>query len=153
MITCSDRASQGLYEDRSGALIRDWLQQHGAEVVASRLLPDEKERLISELKRLVEAHQPDLIVTTGGTGLGPRDCVPEATRAVIEREAPGITEWLRLRTATLQPLAALSRAVAGIRANTLIVNLPGSPRAVEEHLAELATLLPHAIEMVRGGAH
>jgi len=153
VITCSDRASQGLYEDRSGALIRDWLQQQGAEVVASRLLPDEKETLVSELQRLVEAHHPDLILTTGGTGLGPRDCVPEATRAVIEREAPGITEWLRLRTARQQPLAALSRAVAGIRANTLIVNLPGSPRAVEEYLAELATLLPHAIEMVRGGAH
>lgn len=153
VITCSDRASQGLYEDRSGALIRDWLQQQGAEVVASRLLPDEKETLVSELQRLVEAHHPDLILTTGGTGLGPRDCVPEATRAVIEREAPGITEWLRLRTARRQPLAALSRAVAGIRANTLIVNLPGSPRAVEEHLTELATLLPHAIEMVRGGAH
>ncbi len=150
VLTLSDRASHGVYPDESGALIRQWLQQHGAEVVAYTVLPDEPEQIKAELIRLTDTLNPDLILTTGGTGFSPRDQTPEATRAVIDRELSALTEYLRARTGLTNPLAYLSRATAGVRHRTLILNLPGSPRAVQEHLHALTALLPHALEMIRG---
>lgn len=153
VLTISDRAVQGVYTDESGAQIQHWLQQHGAELVGYALVPDETELIRAALIRLADEQQAHLILTTGGTGLSPRDRTPEATRAVIERETPSLTEWLRLRTSAATPLAYLSCATAGIRGGTLIINLPGSPRAVAEHLQALLTLLPHALAMVRGDTH
>ncbi|GBC92831.1 Molybdopterin adenylyltransferase [bacterium HR15] len=153
VLTISDRASQGIYSDESGPLIQQWLQQQGAELVAYALVPDERDQISAELIRLTDTFLPDLLLTTGGTGLAPRDDTPEATRAVLEREMPSIAEWLRLRTSISTPLAYLSRATAGVRGRTLIINLPGSPRAVWEHLEALLPLLPHALEMVRGATH
>jgi len=153
ILTVSDRASRGVYPDRSGDLIQQWLTQAGASVCERALVSDERSRVEAELVRIIDAHQPDLVLTTGGTGLSPRDCTPEATRAVVEREATGIVEWLRQRSAHGNSRAYLSRATAGIRGRTLVINLPGSPRAVQEHLDALRDMLPHAIEMVRGMGH
>jgi molybdenum cofactor synthesis domain-containing protein len=153
VLTVSDRASQGVYADASGTLIQQQLQQQGAEVVASALTPDGRERVSAELIRLTDAFQPDLILTTGGTGLAPGDCTPEATRAIVEREASCLAEWLRYQTGQSNALGYLSRATAGVRGRTLIINLPGAPRAVQECLRALRPLLPHAVAMVRGGDH
>lgn len=153
VLTISDRASQGIYSDESGTLIQHWLKEQGAEVVSYALVPDDPEQIRTELVRLADTLQPDLILTTGGTGPSPRDVTPEATRAIVEREVDSITDWLRLQTGRLTPLAYLSRATAGVRGRTLVVNLPGSPRAVQEHLTALLPLLPHAIRMVQGGGH
>ncbi len=153
VLTISDRASRGVYPDESGTLIQQWLQQQGAEVVAYALTPDEREQIGAELVRLTDTFQPDLILTTGGTGFAPRDFTPEATRAVVEREVPSLTEWLRLQTSLATPMAYLSRATAGVRGQSLIINLPGSPRAVQEHLKALLPLLPHALEMLKGATH
>lgn len=150
VLTLSDRASKGVYPDESGALIQQWLQQHGAEVIAYAVLPDEPEQIKAELIRLTDTLNPDLILTTGGTGFSPRDQTPEATRAVIDRELSALTEYLRNRTGLTKPLAYLSQATAGVRHRTLILNLPGSPRAVQEHLNALLALFPHALEMIRG---
>ncbi len=153
VVTVSDRASQGVYPDESGALIQQWLEEHGATVTEYVVIPDNQEQVSAQIVRLADELGVDLILTSGGTGFAPRDRTPEATRSVVERETPGITEWLRLQTGLLKPVAFLSRATAGIRGRTLIINLPGSPKAVQEHLAALCTLLPHAIQMVQGGDH
>lgn len=153
VLTISDRASQGTYPDESGMLIQQWLKEQGAEVISYTLVPDDRERIQEELIRLSDALQLDLILTTGGTGPAPRDVTPESTRSAVEREIPSITDWLRLQTSISTPLAYLSRATAGVRGHTLIINLPGSPRAVREHLIALHPLLRHAIQMVRGEGH
>ncbi len=153
ILTVSDSCAQGTREDISGPTIQEMLARDRFEVHEKRILPDEREVLSTELRRLADAGSVDLILTTGGTGLGPRDVTPEATTSVCERMVPGFGELMRLQGFALTPNAVLSRAVAGIRGRTLIVNLPGSVRAVRECLGLILNLLPHAIEMLRGGGH
>jgi len=150
IVTVSDKGYAGEREDASGPLLADLLRQMGAEVVHQKIVPDEQPEIERALIVLADDARVDLIVTTGGTGPAPRDVTPEATRAVIEREMPGLAEVLRFEGYRQTALAVISRGVAGIRGQTLIVNLPGSPRAVREGMETLAPILPHAIKMLRG---
>jgi molybdopterin adenylyltransferase len=150
VVTVSDKGYAGQREDVSGPLLKALLGQVGVEIVGEVIVPDEKDAIRRALLRHSHGLAVDLIVTTGGTGLTPRDVTPEATLAVIEREVPGLAEVLRFEGYRKTPLAALSRGVAGIRARTLIINLPGSPKAVREGMQVLAPILPHAIRMARG---
>jgi len=149
-VTVSDKGHTGEREDVSGPLLADLLRKIGVEVVRQEIVPDEWLEIERVLIELADEVGVDLIVTTGGSGLTPRDVTPEATRAVIEREAPGLAEALRFVGYRRTPLAVLSRGVAGVRGRTLIVNLPGSPRAVREGMETLSSILPHAVKMVRG---
>lgn len=150
VLTISDKGSKGEREDLSGPLIADVLKPIGATLKYYEILPDEKE-IIKE--RLIEySGKVDLILTTGGTGLSPRDVTPEATLEVIEREVSGIPEMMRAESFKKTKRSMLSRAVAGIRGDTLIVNLPGSPKAVRENLEVIVDVLPHAIEKIKGDA-
>jgi len=150
VITVSDKGHAGEREDVSGPLLADLLGKLGAKVVSQTILPDERTEIERALVNLSDGAQVDLVVTTGGTGPAPRDITPEATRAIIQREMPGLAELLRFEGVRHTPLAVLSRGVAGIRGSTLIVNLPGSPRAVREGMETLTPVLPHAIKMLRG---
>lgn len=157
VLTASDRASAGVYEDRSGpaavAAIEEFLPGAGLPVEVGRVVvPDDRDELTRAMAAAV-AEGCRLIVTTGGTGIGPRDVTPEATRAVIEREIPGLMEEVRRRSSAKAPGALLSRGVAGVRGGCLIVNLPGSVKAVRECLAVVLPLVPHALEMASGGGH
>jgi molybdenum cofactor synthesis domain-containing protein len=149
VLTVSDRASRGVYTDEAGPLVRRMIVEAGGRIVAIGLVPDEREQIASTLIAMSEDPEIDLIVTTGGTGLGPRDVTPEATREVIEREAPGIAEAMRATGLQITPNASLSRQVCGTRDRTLIVNLPGSPKAAAESLGAVLGILPHAVEMLR----
>lgn len=151
ILTISDKGARGEREDLSGAAIREMVATMGARIERYEIVPDERE-IIS--RKLLDwcAEGLDLVVTTGGTGLGPRDVTPEATRDVIEREAPGIAEAMRYEGLRFTPLAMLSRAVAGVRGRTLIINLPGSPKGVRESLGILLPVLPHAIAILTGQA-
>lgn len=148
--TVSDKGYAGKREDASGPLLAELLRKLGAEVVSQTIVPDEQAEIEQTLIQLADELQIDLVVTTGGTGPAPRDVTPEATQAIIEREMPGLAEALRFEGYRKTPLAVISRGVAGIRGGTLIVNLPGSPRAVREGMETLAPILPHAIKMLRG---
>jgi molybdenum cofactor synthesis domain-containing protein len=150
VLTISDACSRGERADGSGPLIVAWVRQAGYTMVAHELVADEPSRIVPRLIAWADADLVDVILTTGGTGLAPRDITPEATRTVIEREAPGIAEAMRSAGLTETPRAALSRGIAGVRGRTLIVNLPGSPRAVSSGLAVLAPLLVHAVDLLRG---
>jgi molybdopterin adenylyltransferase len=150
VVTISDKGYTGEREDRSGPILAEALGRIGAQVVDRRIVPDEPDRISALLAELADRGDIDLIATTGGTGIAPRDRTPEATRAVIEREVPGIAEALRFDGYRRTPLAAISRGIAGIRGQCLIVNLPGSPRAVAEGMETLGAILPHAIQMMRG---
>ncbi len=150
VVTISDKGYAGEREDISGALLADLLQAAGAEVVAQTIVPDEPEMIRQILIHLADDLGVDVILTTGGTGFTPRDHTPEATRAVLEREAPGLAEVLRWEGYRRTPQAVLSRGVAGLRGRTLIINLPGSPRAVREGMEALIPILPHAVQMARG---
>ena len=150
IITLSDKGSAGEREDESGQVIRELIADLGASVVHYEILPDEKPRIMETLKRLSDSGNIDLILTTGGTGVAPRDVTPEATLAVIDRELPGMAEAMRAESLKKTAHAMISRAVAGIRQQTLIVNLPGSPKAVRENLAVILPALPHAIEKIKG---
>jgi molybdenum cofactor synthesis domain-containing protein len=148
VLTMSDRAASGKREDASGPLIRELLGKIDAQVKHTDILPDEKELI---KKKLMEySGKVDLILTTGGTGLSPRDVTPEATLEVIDREVPGIAEAMRAASLKKTPRGMLSRAVSGVRDNTLIINLPGSPKAVEENLSAVLDVIPHAIEKIKG---
>jgi molybdopterin adenylyltransferase len=150
VITVSDGCARGLREDLSGATLVELLRELGAEVVAKEILPDDPEPLSEKLRTYSDRADVNLIVTTGGTGFAPRDNTPEATRAVIEREAPGLSEAMRIETRTSTPLAMISRGVCGTRSGTLIVNLPGSPKAVRESFAVIRPVLPHVINLLEG---
>ncbi len=149
ILTISDTRSAGTREDTTTALMTELLTQIGVEVVAARLVPDEEEQIAAAIVELCEA--ANLVLTSGGTGLAPRDVTPEATRSVIDREAPGIAEAMRSQTAQLQHLAWLSRGVAGTRGRTLVINLPGNPKAVSQCLGVLEPMLPHALKLSSGG--
>jgi molybdenum cofactor synthesis domain-containing protein len=150
VVTVSDKGAAGQRKDVSGPLLADLLHNLGAQVVHQAIVPDERAEIEQVLLMLADELCVDLVVTTGGTGLTPRDVTPEATRAVIEREAPGLAEALRFEGYRRTPLAVLSRGVAGVRGRTLVVNLPGSPKAVREGMETLLPILPHAVKMLRG---
>ena len=149
IVCVSDRCSAGVCEDLSGPAIVS-LVAPLSEATLYRLVPDEKPKIADALKRLADEDAVDVIFTTGGTGFAPRDVTPEATKAVLERETPGISEAIRMKSLAVTPNAMLSRAVSGIRGKTLIVNLPGSPKAVRESLEVVLPVLPHAIETLSG---
>lgn len=148
VLTISDSASRGEREDLSGPAVAAELGHLKAEIAATEILPDEREQIAARLRHWADAGLAELIVTTGGTGLAPRDLTPEATRDVIEREAPGLAELMRAESLKVTPLAALSRGVCGVRGRTLIINLPGSVRGARENFAAVARIIPHAIALL-----
>lgn len=148
VLTLSDKGAKGEREDSSGPLVRDIMKQIDAEVLHYDILPDEKDLVKQRLIHYAE--KVDLILTTGGTGLSPRDVTPDATLEVIERQVPGIAEAMRLEGLKKTNRAMLSRAVAGVRGKSLIINLPGSPKAVREGLSAIIDVIPHAIEKIKG---
>jgi molybdenum cofactor synthesis domain-containing protein len=150
VLTVSDKGSQGEREDLSGAAIVEWVERMRGEVVLQEIVPDEPQVIASRLKHYCDNERVDLVLTTGGTGFSPRDTTPEATAAIIEKLAPGITEAIRSEGMKSTPMAMLSRAIAGIRRNTLIINLPGSRRGVVESLVAIEAVIEHAVEIVRG---
>jgi molybdopterin adenylyltransferase len=150
IITLSDKGAAGERADESGAIIREMISVIGAAVVHYDILPDDRSRIADTLIRLADSGTVDLILTTGGTGVAPRDVTPEATREVIDRELPGMAEAMRAESFKKTPHAVISRAVAGIRKMTLIVNLPGSPRAVRENLSVVLPAFSHCIEKIQG---
>jgi len=153
ILTISDSVSRGVRGDASGPALRERCLQLGWDVVAQSVLPDEPASIRERLISLVNDGAAELILTTGGTGIGPRDSPPEATTEACQKLLPGIPEVMREYGRKKNPRAALSRAVAGIRGNVLIVNLPGSPRGAVESLDSVAELLPHALEVLRGARH
>ncbi len=152
IITVSDRSAHGERKDLSGNTISEMLGEIEAEVVWYKIVPDELEVIKSTLKEAIEKWEADLVLTTGGTGLAVRDVTPEATREVVEKIVPGICEAMRLESFKKTPRAILSRAIAGTRGRSLIINLPGSPRGVRESLAVILKALPHGIAILKGEA-
>jgi len=150
ILTISDAGSRGERADGSGDLIAGWAKERGYTLAERALVPDETGRIASMLSEWADGDRADVILTTGGTGLTARDVTPEATRAILDKEAPGLAEALRMSAFPKFPRAALSRGLAGVRAKTLIVNLPGSTGGVRDGLAVLADLLDHAVELVKG---
>ncbi len=149
ILTLSDRSSRGERADASGPALANLIQAEGWSVVIQSLLPDEEYAIREMLTSWADSGELDVILTTGGTGFSPRDVTPEATRAVIEREAPGLAEAMRAASLKITPHAMLSRVVAGIRKKTLIVNLPGSPKGAVENLQVIMPVLPHAVQLLR----
>lgn len=149
IITASDKGARGERKDESGTLIATMLQGLGG-VKYYAVLPDDRQQLAETMRRMADDMQIDLILTTGGTGFGPRDVTPEATLDVIDRQAPGLAEAMRYRSLEKTPRAMLSRAVAGLRGQTLIVNLPGSPKGVRECLEVILPVLEHGLQIMKG---
>jgi molybdopterin adenylyltransferase len=149
ILTVSDRSSKGERDDLSGPALTKLCQSENWELLESRIIPDELDQIISQLKLWSDSGKLDLILTTGGTGFSPRDITPEATKMVIEKEAPGLAEAMRHFSAQVHPHAYLSRGTSGIRKQTLIINLPGSPKGAVDNLKIIAKLIPHAIELLQ----
>jgi molybdenum cofactor synthesis domain-containing protein len=149
LITLSDRVSSGERSDESGKALRESLSALPHTIIAQPVLPDEAQQLIAQLIHFADHERADLILTTGGTGLGRRDITPEATLAVIERRVPGMEEAIRAHGLTKTPYAMLSRAVVGVRGQTLILNLPGNPKGVRENMEAVLPALPHALKLLR----
>ncbi len=153
IITASDGAYHGTREDKSGAVVREILEAAGYEIVSQMVLPDDRDMLSGAMWGIADMEAADLILTTGGTGFSPRDITPEATQDICERMVPGIPEAMRAYSMQFTDRAMLSRAVAGIRAKTLIINLPGSPKAVRECLEYILTPIKHGLEILTGQAN
>lgn len=150
ILTISDKGWRGQRYDESGQTIRERLSSQDSCVAKYEVVPDEKDVIASRLTEWADEGSIDVILTTGGTGLGPRDVTPEVTLAVVDRVVPGLTEAMRAETFSKTPFALLSRAVAGIRGRCLIINLPGSPKAVRECLEVVLPVIPHAVEIIKG---
>ncbi len=153
VLTSSDRCSRGEAEDASGKLVSEMLKTIGGRTAAYDIVPDDIAAIKEKLLRYCDKLSVDLVITTGGTGFSSRDVTPEATAQVIERLIPGLPELMRAEGLKKTKKAALSRGIAGIRGNTIILNLPGSPKAVKESLEAVLDLIPHALEMLKGGGH
>jgi molybdopterin adenylyltransferase len=149
VLTVSDRSSRGERADKSGQVIEELLQSIGSEIKEYRIVPDEQDVIARNLREFSDDMGVDLVVTTGGTGLTPRDVTPEATLEVIDKRIPGFEEAMRAESIRITPHGMLSRAVSGLRGRTLIINLPGSPKAVRETLSVILPALPHAVELIR----
>ncbi len=149
VITASTKGAQGERADESGPAMADALRANGVDVISTDLVPDDVERIVMSIRKAIR-NGANVVLTTGGTGLSPNDRTPEATRRVIDREIPGIAEAMRARSLEKTPHGMLSRAIAGAAGSVLIVNLPGSPRAVRESLEVLLPVLPHAVELLAG---
>jgi len=150
VLTVSDRAASGEREDLSGPALIAWLSEHSAWTDSARILADERDRIAAQLIEWADSGAHDLILTTGGTGVSPRDRTPEATLSVLDFTIPGLAEAMRAESCKKTPYASLSRAIAGVRKQSLIVNLPGSPEAAIENLAAIWTTVAHAVDKIRG---
>jgi len=150
IITVSDRSSKGIREDLSGPNIAAILSNIPVEIVQTIIVPDEKDRIKDAIKQFADIDKLDLIITTGGTGVSPRDVTPDATLEIIDKQIPGMAEAMRYQSLKITPYAMISRAVAGIRGNSLIINLPGSPKAARENLEVILPALKHTIEKIQG---
>lgn len=150
ILTVSDACAAGEREDLSGAVLVELLQELGAQIIAKAIVSDDIDPLAHKLRAYADLKHVNLILTTGGTGFGPRDNTPEATLQVIDREAPGLSEAMRLQTLPNTPMAMVSRGVSGIRSDTLIVNLPGSPKGVRESFAVIKPVLNHVVDLLAG---
>ncbi|MCK5732994.1 MAG: molybdopterin adenylyltransferase [Candidatus Latescibacteria bacterium] len=150
ILTLSDKGSRGEREDKSGQILSEMVREIGGEVLSHQVLPDEKDVIVEWLVRMVDHQGLDLVLTTGGTGIAARDVTPEATREVIDRELPGFGEVMRMKSVAITPRGMLSRMIAGTRGQALIVNLPGSPKAVRECFGWVMGAIPHAIALLKG---
>ncbi|MBW2477958.1 MAG: MogA/MoaB family molybdenum cofactor biosynthesis protein [Deltaproteobacteria bacterium] len=150
ILTLSDKGARGEREDLSGPALGDWLMDHDFSVECTAILPDDHDQIIAQLENWISVLKPDLILTTGGTGVSPRDVTPEATAQVIDRVLPGFAECMRLESLKKTPHAIISRAIAGIKEKTLIINLPGSPKGALENLMAVWPAVPHTIRKIQG---
>jgi len=150
ILTLSDKGSKGEREDLSGKTLIELSEAENWNVTKYEIIPDEKDQIVEILKNWADKESLDLIITTGGTGVYPRDVTPEATKEVIEKEIPGIPEYIRYISYPITPMAALTRGLAGVRKTTLIINLPGNPKAIKEIFPRLVPIIKHAIEKIKG---